>query len=236
MVQTWFTQKGYKRNPLHIEPLFSDDIFGYDLLLEELFEKTHDGSILFLEGNDSKTAILTKIVDKYRGNIRLAYVNCAQMGNEPNIYKLITNGKKTLSVMLKRIPKDMVVLLDNVSSLSTKNAERIKYLFDEGYLRSLIMTARSYRECDIPDSIRHRIGRRLYTLRDLSDDERIDIVLNRLGFPDFINESHLLKLAQKTKTTKELLQECDSLLFFMAGKNKHMMDDAIVSAYLQRRK
>jgi hypothetical protein len=220
MTTEWYKRKGYRKNPLHIEPNFKDFFFGYDVLLEEVFSRIDSGNLVFLEGNTGKTAFLLKIIEKYKGKGKVAYVDCEKVKDELDIKKVIGNGRKSLSRYLTEFPRNMIILLDNVNYLSELNAEKIKYYFDSGNILSLVMTSNSYISTNIPDSLKHRIGNRVYNLRDLTKDEMADIIMERLEFPDFLKEEHIIMLAENTQNIKELIKECASALFVMANQGR----------------
>jgi predicted AAA+ superfamily ATPase len=229
MDKKWYKIKGYKKNPLHIEPNFGDIIIGHDVLLDELSYRIDAGSIVFLEGNIGKTAILSKLIEKYKGNGKVAYVNCENVKDEPDIKVLVSNGKKKLSRHLKKFPSNLIILLDNIHFLSNSNAEKIKHYFDNNNILSIIMTADDYSKVSIPDSLKHRIGGRIYKIRDLTIDEDVDIILERLNFPEFITENLIFTIAKHTKNIKELLKECDSALFVMANQDEENLSKSIVN-------
>ncbi|MCB9359289.1 hypothetical protein H6503_05120 [Candidatus Woesearchaeota archaeon] len=228
MSKEWYKKKGFKKNPLHAEPIFGDKLFGYDALLDELFYRIEAGNILFLEGKTSKTAVLMKLIEKYRGEGKVAYLNCKSLEEEPDIQLLLAKGKKIKTRELERFPRKMIILLDNVTSLSEKNAEKIKFFFDQGIILSAILTANDYSNVSIPGSLRHRIGNRVYKLRELTQDEMIDIIQERIDFKDFLPEDCIRLIAKKTKDIKSLIIECDSAMFLMANEGKDVVDENMI--------
>lgn len=236
MTKEWYKLKGLRKNPLHVEPEFNEPLFGHDLLLSELFYRIDSGSIVFLEGDIGKTSILLKIIEKYKGNGKVAYVNCEKVKDEPDIKVILANGKKHIGIKMKGLPKGMILLLDNIQHLSHLNSEKIKYYFDHGNLQSVIMAGESFADADIPESMKHRIGSRVFKIRNLTTDEQVDIVLERLGFPEYFDERHIYKIAEKTSNIKELLSECNSALFVMANESMENIDDNIIEKLQHRKK
>jgi len=231
----WYRKKGFKDNPLHIEPVFKDHLFGSDALLEEMFYRIDSGNIVFIEGRVGKTATLLKIIERYKGKGRVIYVNCEKVKDEPNIKVLLANGSRNILKRISMLPKRMILLLDNVKHLSESNAEKIKYYFDQDNILSVIMTGDDYSKTSIPESIKHRIGKRVYRLRDLTNDEIADIVLERLGFPDYVRKEHIGEIARKAKDLKHLLQECNSLFFIMENEGMEEVNDDIVKKLLHKK-
>jgi predicted AAA+ superfamily ATPase len=228
MAKEWYKLKGFRKNPLHLEPNFGDKLFGYEVLLDELFYRIDSGSIIFIEGNPGKTALLMKLIERYKGKGKVAYVNCENIANEPNIKLLIDNGKKHISQHFPGMPKGMIILLDNVSHLSATNSEKIKFYFDKGNIQALIITGNSFSKASIPESLKHRIGNRVYKLRELTKDEQVDIIQERLEFKDFFPENLIRRVAEKTSGIKELLMECDTALFLMSNEDLDKVNESII--------
>jgi len=235
MVREWYRKKGFRKNPLHIEPKFKDPFFGHEILLEEISYRIESSNMIFIEGKIGKTSLLLKIIEKYKGKGRVAYVDCEKVKDEPNIRVLLANGKKSLLKRRENLPKNMIILLDNVSNLSESSAEKIKYYFDQGNIQSIIMTGENYAATEIPGSIKHRIGSRVYQLRELTKDENVDIVMERLNFADFFREEFVYMIANQTLNIKELLQECNSALFLMSNEENEEIDSNIIQKLFHER-
>ena len=236
MTKEWYKKKGFRKNPLHLDPLFKDPFYGFDVLLDELSYRIEAGNMIFIEGEIGKTALLMKIIDKYKGKGKVIYVNCEKVKHEPNIKILLANGNKSIIKKMKGMPKRMILLLDNITHLSESNAEKIKYYFDQDNIQSVVMASKDYSKVDIPDSIRHRIGKRVHKLRDLTKYEMTEIVLDRLNFGDFLNENHISALAKRSNNIKELLTECDSLLFLMSNEDLDKVDDNLLNKIITKKK
>ncbi|MFT4304403.1 MAG: hypothetical protein ACMXYG_07590 [Candidatus Woesearchaeota archaeon] len=234
MTSTWYKKKGFKKNPLTIEPSFDDKLFGYDGLLKELTYRIEAGNVIFIEGKTSKTSLLLKIIKRYQGYGRVAYVNCKNIPNEPDIKLLLSKGRKINSKELEKFPKNMIILLDNVSFLSNANAEKIKFFFDQGIILSIIMTSIDYSATKIPESLRHRVGNRIYKLRDLTFDEKIDIIREKLNFGDLIELKYIKNIAEQEKEIKSIIELCDSALFIMNNEGKEVIDDNIIQKVLKK--
>jgi len=230
---TWYRKKGFRKDPLHDEPWFKDPYFGNEALLDELYYRISAGAIICVEGNEGKTALLLQLIKHYKGKNRIAYVNCETVSEEPDVKKLLGNGKQSMRDKVAGLPKKMIIMLDNVSELSADNSEKIKYLFDEHEIHAVILATKDYSKLAIPESIKHRIGRRVYTLRDLTKDERVDIILERLRFPDFIQRKHVDKISQKSTSMKHLLEQMNSLFFLMENERSNEIDTTLVNRVLK---
>jgi predicted AAA+ superfamily ATPase len=229
MTKEWYREIGYKKNPLHIEPRFKDKLFGYDALIDELFYRIDSGNMVFLEGRDGKTAVLIKIIEKYKGKGRIAYINCRDNENEFDMKKVVKTGRKVMVKGADKIGKELIILLDNVSTLSKKNAEWMKYYFDQGDVLSIIMTGRSFATTNIPPSLKHRIGKRVYGLKKLTEDEAVDLLAERLEFNDIIKEEDMLAIISKSNGIKDLFRNCEAVIKHMIENNMDQIDEKTIN-------
>jgi hypothetical protein len=85
----------------------------------------------------------------------------------------------------------MILLLDNVSELSKRNMERVKYFFDEGYLHSVVFTGLDYSSAGFSKSLKDRIGKRVLTLRELEPFQAVAAARNRIGDNEIISDELL---------------------------------------------
>lgn len=133
-------------------------------LKEEIIYRILSGSIIFIEDSrQRKRELLNSLILAFRGGKKVAYVNCELVKNL-NIDNVLMGKYNFITRLFKKKPKGMILFLDNVQELSWKNCERIKYHYDEDNLKSVVLIGRSYENVNIPQSMRHRIGRRVYTL------------------------------------------------------------------------
>ena len=170
----------------------------------------------------------------YKGKGKVAYVDCSKITEDLDIKQLISNGKKGLNIKLNRLPKKMILLLDNIDNLSDKNSEMIKYYFDQDNIQSVVMTSSSYENTKIPDSIKHRIGNRIYKTKELTEEEVSELVLERLRYATFISESQVEKIVHRTypKGLKAVFLEINAALLLMINAREAKMTDGIVNRLL----
>ena len=134
-------------------------------ITDEIAYRILSGSIIFIEDphGAKKKVIINTLISYFRGRKKLAYVNCEKVGNL-NIDNVLVGGYSFITRLFRDKPKGMILVLDNINELTWKNCERIKYHYDEDNIKSVVLIGRSYSNVNIPQSMRHRIGRRVYTL------------------------------------------------------------------------
>lgn len=233
-MEKWYSKFKFKEDPLSYKPNFKNAIHGYDALLKELFYRINSGNMIFLEGEVGKTSLLYSIINKYKGRGRVAYIDCSNLNNELNIKEILANGKKSIKTKFSSKPKNMIVLLDNINKLSEKNAEMIKFYFDQDDIKSIIMTSTNYQDSNIPESIKHRIGNRVYTTKNLTKDEIVQIILERLKYSTIINQSQVEKIVYSNykQGIKEILQEVSAAFLLMMNAHEEKMTDGIIKRLL----
>ena len=127
----WFEDLGFFDNPLGLEPLRTDsETKFFDKEFEDLLYRVRAGSIVILQGYNGtgKTQLLKNIIDNFRGKV--IYVNASNVSKRLNIEDILRKKYGFFKRLTGKIPKNMVLLLDDVNKLTRKNCERIKFYFD----------------------------------------------------------------------------------------------------------
>lgn len=203
----WYEELDYDENPFSIE----GSTFGFENLISELDYAVHAGNIVILEGEEGtgKTKLLKEIIRKYSGFRRVAYVDCATLDKEPNIELLLKKRNGLFGRMFNVKPKNMILLLDNVDRLSEKNCERIKYYYDQNYIKSLVFSSKTGLALKCSDSVKQRINKTL-KMKPLSDYEAVQLVREKVG--DLLSD-HLVKevYALSGRNIKKFLQNCEKV-------------------------
>ena len=165
--------------------------------------------MLLIEGKagTGKTALLKYAIDNFKGKGKVVYVD----GNK-------LNKRLNVSDLLKK--KGMILLLDNVQYLSKKNNERIKYYYDEDYIKSAVFTTTDYGLVSFSDAIKERIGNNIIKLKDLSQSDALEIAKERLGDKDILPDDVLKQLYKDSGNIKEFLSNCDALCSYVVKKGK----------------
>jgi Cdc6-like AAA superfamily ATPase len=219
----WYEELDFDENPLDTNPIrFADKLVGMEEIIDELAYRAGAGSMVFIEGKKGlgKTALLWSIIRKYRGHGRVIYVDCGKIEKELNIEKLLVQRNGISGVIFGKKPKDMILLLDNVSALSKTNMERIKFFFDEGYLLSAVFTGTDYESVKFSKSIKDRIGKRIIRLKELEPYQAVSLVRNRIGNTEMITDDLIeLAFAKAGKSPLVLLEKLD-IIFGKAIESK----------------
>ncbi len=180
----WYDELDYDDNPLTTDPRRSAKfLVGLDLIQDDLLYRVAASNMIFLEGKEGrgKSTLLWSVVRAFRGRKRVIFVDCSKLKKDLNVEKLLTRRSGIRGTLFKTKPKGMILLLDNVQDLSKRNSERIKYYFDQDYLRSVVFAAESLQKANLSTSINQRIGKRHIKLPDISAFEAVEIINRRMG-------------------------------------------------------
>jgi predicted AAA+ superfamily ATPase len=211
----WWRKLGFYTNPCTIKPAaFDTKIFGQDAILEDLNYKVPAGTLSFIEGplGTGKTSLLKNLISKFRGKGKVIYFSCNRIDTELNMEELLRSKYGFWGRLLGLMPTDMIILLDEAQQLTPVNTERIKYFFDQGNIKSAVFTGTDYDKAELHESIKQRIGEDgLFKINELSDDEAITLVRNRIGNSKIVSDEIIKTLWKDTKNPRRMLQKLDKV-------------------------
>jgi len=233
----WWRKLGFYTNPFTIKPApFDNTIFGQDSLLEDLYYKIPAGTMSFIEGSlgAGKTTILKNLISKFRGHGNVIYFSCNRIDTELNIEELLKGKYGFWGRLFGMMPKDMIVLLDESQQLSSVNTERIKYFFDQGNIKSVVFTGTNYSNTNLHDSIKERIGKDgLFKIKELSDEQAVTFVRNRIGNSTVLNDELIKKLWHVSgKNPRRLLQRLDRVFrYAIENMESEIKEDHLIKIF-----
>jgi Cdc6-like AAA superfamily ATPase len=219
----WYETFDFEENPFSTDPRENHDkLIDMEDHIEEIFYRINSGSMLVVEGPEGsgKTSLLMIAAKKFGGRKNVVYVDCEILDKNLNITHVLQERYGVVGRILNKKPKNMILLLDNVNYLSKKNTERIKYYFDQNYIKSIVFTTERYSKANFSESLKDRIGKRVVKLPRLTQDKAIDIIMSRIDNKEMFNEQIIKKLFKISKNLKELLQNCEETAKAAAEKNR----------------
>ena len=206
----WYQELGYEENPFSVNPKKNlDKLYMMDNIVEETAYRIKAGSVFVIEGKKGtgKTSVLMTAVRKFGGRKKVVYIDSERLDKELNITHVLQERYGFVGRILNKKPKDMIVLMDNVHELSNKNTERLKYYFDQNYIRSIIFTTTDYNDVKFSDSLRDRIGTRIAKTPEITDGDAVDIIKARIGDDDILNEELIRKIFQYSDNSPGIMLE-----------------------------
>ncbi|MDD5331435.1 MAG: ATP-binding protein [Candidatus Nanoarchaeia archaeon] len=209
----WYEDLDFDFNPFEDNPEIR--MIGYDEVIDEAIYGVHAGNIIFIEGKEGsgKTAILRRVIDRFKGKGKVVYIKCSEI-KDLNVEEVLTHKYGFIKRLFSKTPKDMILLFDDIEELSRKNTERIKYFYDQNYIRSIIFTGVNYKRLNFSDSLKDRISK-ILTVPELDEDDAVEIVEERLNGKDLISEAIIKNAFKKSdKNVKNFLKTCEDLVKF----------------------
>lgn len=228
----WYEELDFDENPFDTDPRrFHDKLVGLNEVLDDIFYRISAGSMVFIEGKKGygKTSLFWNVIKKYKGQGRIIYVDCERIDRDLNIENLLINKQGIFGKLFKTKPRNMILLLDNISELSKKNSERVKYFFDQGYIHTVLFTGESFAKANFSASLLDRIGSRVIKLKELDKYQAIALIRNRVPETEIISDDiieTIFKLSGKTPLT--LLENCEKLFSHVIESN----EDKITNKHL----
>ena len=190
--------------------------------------------MLFIEGKPGtgKTTLLKFAIDNFKGRGKVIYINCKKMDKELDIEKVLLKKYGFFSRLLNKKPRDMILMLDEVQYLSKKNTEKIKYYYDQNYIKAVVFTSKNFTASKLAPSLKHRIGSRVITMGDLTEEDAIALIKSRIGNHPILNEEIVKEIYSKSnQNPKDLLQNCAGICKLAVEKGEQIVTLAILSEY-----
>ena len=204
----WYEKLDFFENPFEVN-LFKTDygMLGLDEEKREALYRVRSGSMLLIEGpkGSGKTAILRHIIDNFKGRNRLIYVNGKRLNRGLDIERLLLNSSGIRGKVFRKKPKGMILLMDSIESISKHNANKIKYYFDQDYLRSVVFTTKDYSKVNIDESIKDRIDKRIIKLNTLKKKDYVELIKMRLEGKELFSKEILKIIVSNSDNPKEAL-------------------------------
>ncbi|MFH1637538.1 MAG: ATP-binding protein [Candidatus Woesearchaeota archaeon] len=178
MSEEWYKSIDFSRNPFRLRTR----AFGSDTLLEEIFYTILSGNIMVIEGQKGmgKTKVLKEARRKFKRKGKVIYVGSGKIGEGLNIESILKDKRNWLEKLFNLKPKNMVLLLDDIEHLSARNSERIKYYYDQNYIRSIVFSTKNFGSLSLSPSLVHRISR-IISMKPLSDYEAVQLLRAKIG-------------------------------------------------------
>jgi predicted AAA+ superfamily ATPase len=218
----WYEELDFDENPF-VRPTKT---IGYEDVLDEAFYAIMAGNMLFVQGTEGsgKTQILKEIIKKFGGRRKIIYVNCKELEKDLNIEELMKKSRGMFAKMFNDKPKNMILLLDEIEHLSPKNCERIKYYYDQNFLRSVVFSSRDSSTVGFHESIKQRLNKVL-TLKPLSDYEAVQLVREKIGY-DLLSDRIIKEVYRHSgRNNKSFLKNCEKVCTKAVNKSDLKEDD-----------
>ena len=192
--------------------------------MDDLLYLVRSSNIVVIEGGDGcgKTMFLKQIVEKLGGKKKICYIDGRRLKHELDIEQTLDNaGTSKVKSLFSGKPKNLILLLDNVDSLSEKNSEKIKYYFDQHYIKSVVFTTSDYSSLRISESLRNRILQNVLVLPPINAFEALRIIRERFSDHFFLADDIVLRIFKLShENIKSTLQNCHDICQFVVKEGR----------------
>ena len=227
----WYEDLNFIENP------FTDtqntELIGYGDVVEDLLYNLGASNIIVLEGKEGsgKTALLKKAINNFKGHGKVVYLNGDKI-DDPNIENVLINKYGFFGRIFNRMPDDMILLMDEVENLDEKNLERIKYFYDQNYIRSIVFTSKDLKKINLSAILKDRVAKTI-TLKDLGDGEAYRIIKSRLGNKELFSKDDVSLLFKGSgKNVKKFLENCEAVAKLIVERKLEKADEEILKEVL----
>jgi energy-coupling factor transporter ATP-binding protein EcfA2 len=210
----WYKKLGFHNNPFSIKPAaFDDELVAYNL--DYIYKKVEDGDMLFIEGfyGSGKTTILKNIINEFRGKNKIIYYNFNTGSVDLN--KLINGANSFLRRVSGLRVKNIIMLLDEAHTMSSKDAKELLEYYKDGTLLSVIFVTHDYDLMKFPEEYEYYLNGNVMRTIDLSNNEAVDLIRARIGGLDILSDKDIIKLYNLAdKNPRRLLAYCEDVVRF----------------------
>ncbi len=216
----WYEELDFEQDPF----VDTEDtkLIGYEDIIQEIFYRIAAGDMLFIEGKEGsgKTALLKRVIARFKGRGKIIYLDGKKLDKNVNLAETLKKSVGFWKRIMGKEPSNMILLMDDVEELTKKNSERIKYYYDQNYIRAVIFTGTNYKQAGFSDSLKERISK-VIKIKDISEDEAIEIVKTRLNNNPAMPETIIKELYKRAnKNMKTLMIYCSKVLDYTIREKK----------------
>lgn len=230
----WYKTLGYKINPFTTDAKRAvDTLIKYDVELENLLYWIESGSIILVEGPSysGKTRLAMEVIENFKGYGKVIYLDLSTYSQELDISHILIGNQSFHRKFLNLMPKDMILIIDNATTLKSDFYKRLQYFYDQDYLRSVLFIRKSEFELNLPESVLDRIAHKKILLKDLAKKDSIKIVKNRLK-EDFFSDEQLEYVWNKSRSFPTFMFNLETIAKAFVDENKKRMDQKFIDKVL----
>lgn len=221
----WYDRFELTCNPFDTDPFsFSVVKINHNDIIDEFEYLVESGSIFVLQAGHGagKTTYLRHIIERFKKGTRIAYINGKQISKAVDIEQILNKlSKSVFPSLFSKKPQGVVVLFDDVDEVDEKNCEKIKYYFDQNYIKSVVFTTTDYAKLSISASLKDRIMDQVFQLPPITKFDALRIVRSRFSDHFFLSDDVILQIfAQSQMNIKQTLQNCESICEFVVREGR----------------
>lgn len=211
-----------------------DELVTHETEAENLLYWVESESMVLIRGPEKsgKTRLALEVIENFKGEGKVIYIDLDTYNKEVDVGHLLIGSQSFFRKLANKMPKDMILIVDNAHSLDTDFYRRLQYFFDQSYLKSVVLIERANSELELPDSIKSRIGNKIINLNELSKDECVEIVKTRLN--GFLDEKQLEQVWTKSDNLSNFLINCEMIVSKYLEEERKKIDNNFIEKVLTK--
>lgn len=230
----WFKKLDLEENPFLDRE--NTKLIGYEDIVDEILYRIAASDVVFIEGENGsgKTAILRRAINNFGGSSKVVYVDCKEL-TDVNVENLLIGRYGLFGRLFKTLPREMIMLMDDVQSLSKRNCERVKYFYDQNYIKSVVFTGNSFSNTNFTDSLKDRISK-VVKIKNLSENDAVEIIASRWENNGVLSDGLIKEIFSRSKSVKEFIKNCDKVCEYAVENNNNQVLSSHINSVLGERK
>ncbi len=224
MSDVWYKELGFETNPFSIKP--NSLVIGIDSTLQKLKSRIKTGGIILLTGDygTGKTAILKNLIEEFKGKRKLIYYSYNRKDGILDFDKLLYESKM-LNKIIKRKPKKMILLLDEVEKLNIKEREELILNYKQGYFKAVVLVARNKKSANLNTELEELISKDYVQMQEMTSETAAKMIRNRIGSVDYISDVMIKRIFQVRKNPRMFLENCEDVCRYAFNTNSEKVNE-----------
>ena len=232
MSEVWYQKLGFYNNPFSIKPAaFYDETIGYNL--DDLFKLINNGELVFIEGEygSGKTTILKHVIKRFGGKGKVVYYSYNVTERGMDMKGLLSGGQGFFSRVLKKMPNDMILLLDETLKMNKRDCANILGYKKAGNFKSVVFVGPDFKEAGLSDELAARVRQNRIKLRKLKASDAVLLVRRRIGNLPLISDSMIRMIYRFVgRNPRRLLEACEDVCRFAVERGDSKVRKAHITA------
>ena len=210
-----------------------DDLIRNEEEADNLIYWVESESMILIQGPNAsgKTRLAMEVIEEFRGEGKIIYIDLNTYNKELDIAHLLIGNQSFYRKLLNKMPKEMILIIDNAHTLETDFYKRIQYFYDQGYIKSAIIIQQAGTRLELPESIKSRVGNKIITLKEMTKKEAIQLVNERLN--DFIKKEQLEQIWDKKPGLNNFLENCEKIISAYIEEDRQRLDTKFIQKVLK---
>lgn len=213
------------KNPFSIQP--NSNLVGIDEEKGKLKSYIQNGNICFLYGNPGvgKSSLLKWIKDDLKDH-KVIYLDAKSVDEYFILDKHIKQNLSFWRRWFNKLPKNLVLLLDEAQAAELKLIDPLEVLWNKGIIKSIVVTQIKPHLPNCPESFMNRLGKRTIHLDKLNIVRVHELIKLRTDGKHPFNDEAIEVIAQKADyIPRKILENCEVALIELGNKDKISASD-----------